>query len=334
MANQVEFKQLGYLKGHGDWVTTIITNQDPTLADLVISGSRDKSILVWKLFKQPDGDLAGQPRKQLKGHSHFVSDLVLSNDNKYLLSASWDKELRFWDLVNGTCTNRFVGNKKEIFTCAMSPDNRQILCGGAERKFKLYNVKAEEKLTQTNHFHSDWISSVRYSPIIKNIQPYFVTVGWDGWLKVWNQNFTIRFQFKAHDSQINSVAINPSGEYIATGGKDKKLYIWNITDLKKPAFEYDAGGIINQLAFHPQQNWIVAATENGIKVWQISQEEKAETKTPIVTLDHHTETSVAGGVKKIQKHGAVSVALDANGAKLYGGFTDGSILVWEVSTKN
>jgi len=32
---------------------------------------------------------------------------------------------------------------------------------------------------------------------------------------------------------------------IATGGKDKKVYIWNITDLKKPAFEFDGGSIIN-----------------------------------------------------------------------------------------
>ncbi|CAD8131407.1 unnamed protein product [Paramecium pentaurelia] len=305
--NQVEFKKLGYLRCHGDWVTTIITNQDPTLVYLVISGSGDKSLLVWKLYKQLDGDLAGQPRKQLKGHSQFDCNLVLSNDNQYLLSALWDKELRFWDLVNGTCIYRFIGNKKKIFT--------------SERKFKLYNVKAEEKLTKSNHFHTHSISS----PIIKNIQLYFVTVFWNGWLKVWNQNFTKRFQFKAHDSQINPVAINPSGEYIATGCKDKKLYICNITALKKPAFEYNAGAIINQFAFHPQQNCIVAAIENGIKVSQISQEEKAETKTPIVTLDHHTETQVAGGVKKVQKHEVVSVALDANGAKLHGGWINFSL---------
>jgi hypothetical protein len=35
------------------------------------------------------------------------------------------------------------------------------------------------------------------------------------------------------------------GNLVATGGKDKKLYIWDITDLKKPKHEYDAGSSIN-----------------------------------------------------------------------------------------
>jgi hypothetical protein len=30
-----------------------------------------------------------------------------------------------------------------------------------------------------------------------------------------------------------------------TGGKDKKLYYWDITDLRKPLNEYDAGSPIN-----------------------------------------------------------------------------------------
>jgi guanine nucleotide-binding protein subunit beta-2-like 1 protein len=91
---------------------------------------------------------------------------------------------------------------------------------------------------------------IRFSPQRKSvgITPYFVTVGWDGWLKVWNLNYTPRFSFKAHDNNINAVAISPLfGNLIATGGKDKKLYVWDITDLKKPKFEYEAGSTINSV---------------------------------------------------------------------------------------
>lgn len=155
----VEFKHLGFLKGHSDWVTAIVTNQDQAQSgDLVISASRDKGIIIWKLFQNPEQDKAGQPRKLLKGHSHFISDLALSNENKVLLSSSWDRELRFWDLTTGECNYRFIGNEKEVFTVALSPDNRYIFCGGAEKKIKLYNIKAELKHTQTTHFHTDWIS--------------------------------------------------------------------------------------------------------------------------------------------------------------------------------
>jgi len=46
-----EFRHFGYLKGHSDWVTSIITSQDSASnTDIVISGSRDKTALVWKEF--------------------------------------------------------------------------------------------------------------------------------------------------------------------------------------------------------------------------------------------------------------------------------------------
>jgi WD40 repeat protein len=44
----------------------------------------------------------------------------------------------------------------------------------------------------------------------------------------------LRYAFKAHEGNINAVAISPNGKLIVTGGKDKRVYIWDITDLKKP----------------------------------------------------------------------------------------------------
>ena len=53
---------------------------------MILSASRDKSLIVWKLTR--DETQYGNPQK-LHGHGHFVSDVVLST-----LSGSWDKTLR------------------------------------------------------------------------------------------------------------------------------------------------------------------------------------------------------------------------------------------------
>jgi WD40 repeat protein len=66
-----------------------------------------------------------------------------------------------------------------------------------------------------------------------------------------------------------------------TGGKDKKLYIWDITDLRKPVSEYDGGATINQIAFHPKTHWVAAATENEVRIWQVDGDKK-----PFCTLEH------------------------------------------------
>uniref|UniRef100_A0A1L8EAQ8 Small ribosomal subunit protein RACK1 n=1 Tax=Haematobia irritans TaxID=7368 RepID=A0A1L8EAQ8_HAEIR len=99
----------GTLLGHNGWVTQIATNpKDP---DTIISASRDKTLIVWKLTRDEDTNY-GFPQKRLYGHSHFISDVVLSSDGNYALSGSWDKTLRLWDLAAGKTTRRFEDHTK------------------------------------------------------------------------------------------------------------------------------------------------------------------------------------------------------------------------------
>lgn len=70
----------------------------------------DKTLIVWKLTR--DENNYGVPQKRLYGHSHFISDVVLSSDGNYALTGSWDKTLRLWDLAAGKTTRRFEDHTK------------------------------------------------------------------------------------------------------------------------------------------------------------------------------------------------------------------------------
>ena len=83
----------------------------------------------------------------LLGHSHFISDLSLSQDSRYCLTSSWDGTLRLWDLRKGQTIKRFVSHSRDVLTVAFSPDNRQIASGGRDKNLKIWNTVGECKFT-------------------------------------------------------------------------------------------------------------------------------------------------------------------------------------------
>jgi guanine nucleotide-binding protein subunit beta-2-like 1 protein len=225
---------------------------------VLITASRDKTILIWK-FNQSVRTINefGEPVKCLTGHSHFISDLALTSDNNHLISSSWDKELRLWDLRNGNVL-RFVnnGHTREVLSCGISSDGRYILSVGADRAIKLWNVKGECKHTFQDNLHQDWVSKVRYISVGKKSSvagQFFATVGWDGYLKIWNnQTCSIKDSLKVHDGSIVALTVSPRGNYIVTGGKDMRVKVFDFTDVEKVQPTHDTKYPITSLAFNPK----------------------------------------------------------------------------------
>merc|ERR1711937_690375 len=126
----------------------------------------------------------GIPKRRLDGHSHFVSDVVISSDGRFCLSGSWDGTLRLWDLASGNTTRRFIGHTKDVLSVAFSADNRQIVSAARDRTIKLWNTLGICKYTIQEQGHTEWVSGVRFSPLPQN--PVTVSSGWDKLVKVWN----------------------------------------------------------------------------------------------------------------------------------------------------
>jgi guanine nucleotide-binding protein subunit beta-2-like 1 protein len=311
----------GVLQGHGGWVTSIATT--PESPDMILSSSRDKSILVWNLTREDVN--FGVPRRSLHGHSHFVQDVVISSDGQFALSGSWDNTLRLWDLNTGTTTKRFVGHSKDVLSVAFSADNRQIVSGSRDKSIRLWNTLGECKYTIEDQGHTEWVSCVRFSPNASN--PLIVSGGWDKQVKVWSlSNCKLRTNLSGHTDYINTVAVAPDGSLCASGGKDGVAKLWDLNEGKHLYSLPDAGDIIYALAFSPNRYWLSAATEKGIKIWNLVDKQLvAELDAKNIQDFHPTNAK-----DKEYNPACISLAWSANGSSLFAGYTDNNIRAWEV----
>ncbi|XJO75226.1 hypothetical protein BDV3_005936 [Batrachochytrium dendrobatidis] len=305
----------GTLKGHTNWVTAIATS--PESPDTILSASRDKTVIVWRLTR--DDSNYGVPYRSLTGHNHFVSDVVISSDGQFALSASWDKTLRLWDLSTGKTTRQFVGHTNDVLSVSFSPDNRQIVSGSRDKSIKLWNTLGECKYNIIEDGHSEWVSCVKFSP--NPLNPVIVSSGWDKLVKVWDlSKGKLKTNHYGHTGYINTITISPDGSLCASGGKDGVTMLWDLND-GKHLYSLEAGDIISALVFSPNRYWLCAASGSGIKIWDL------ESKSVVADL----KPDFAPQGKKSTVPQCISLAWSADGQTLFSGHTDNVIRVWQVT---
>lgn len=305
----------GTLVGHNGWVTSIATTSEDE--NMVISASRDKSVIVWAITRE-DGNY-GYAKKSLRGHNHFVSDVVISSDGQFALSGSWDGTLRLWDINNGRCTRRFVGHTKDVMSVAISVDNRQIVSASRDRTIKLWNTLGECKFTIVEDNHTEWVSCVRFSPSVQ--APVIVSSGWDKLVKVWSlSNCKLRSNLVGHTEYLNTVTVSPDGSLCASGGKDKSAMLWDLIEGKR-LYSLDAGDVIHSLVFSPNRYWLCAATTQAIKIWDL----ESKTMVDEIKIDF-----VATGKYAMAPY-CTSLAWSTDGSDLFAGYTDNIIRVYHAN---
>jgi guanine nucleotide-binding protein subunit beta-2-like 1 protein len=311
----------GELKGHGGWVTAISTTGEQ--ADMIITASRDKSLLVWKLERKDGLDNYGVPTKRLTGHSHFVQDVAISVDGMFALSGSWDGTLRLWDLNSGQTTRRFIGHTRDVLSVAFSADNRQIVSGSRDKKINLWNTLGQLKFSIVEDGHKEWVSCVRFSPNLQT--PLIVSAGWDKLVKVWNlTHCKLRTNLVGHTGYVNTVTVSPDGSLCASGGKDGKAMLWDLNEGRHLS-TLEAGDIIHALVFSPVRYWLCAATASAIKIWDL------ESKEPVVDeLKPPAAENVKKGKKAVPIQ-CISLCWSADGSTLFAGYTDNVIRAWVVT---
>jgi len=103
--------------------------------------------------------------------------------------------------------------------------------------------------------------------------------------------------------------------------------LWDLNE-GKHLYSLEAGDILHALCFSPSRYWLCAATQSGIKIWDL------ESKSIVAELNRNSSSDFFGEEQQeAVKHAepaCVSLAWSSDGSTLFSGYTDNIIRVWEV----
>jgi guanine nucleotide-binding protein subunit beta-2-like 1 protein len=329
--DKFSLEKIGVLEGHGGAVTSLVCGEDENGAPLLISGSRDRLIIKWQLhFDQPkevitkldeaeveEGQpteikkyIVGKPLKSLHGHNHFVSSLALNSDSTKLVSGSWDKTIRLWDIPTSKSEKIFKGHTKDVLCIAFSHDERLIFSGGMDNTLKYWNTKGELRF-DNNQFRG-WVSCILN--IQKGKSNYIAVGSWDGSVKILNSEYNIQREIPGGDYAVTSLSADDQGEYLFIAYKNGTVKVMNIEEQaseNEVKQTIETGIDINAILFESKFFQIYAlGTSKGLQIRRIKGSKKPDFED--------------------NENGAcLSLTYDKSKEYLFAGFADGTIKVYK-----
>ena len=330
MSSEFSIEKFGVLEGHGGAVTSLVCGENKDGSPLLLSGSRDKLIIQWELnyegqtitLKDEDDKeytktLVGKPLKSFHGHNHFVSCLALNSDSTKLVSSSWDKTIRLWDVPTAKSDQLFKGHTKDVLSVAFSHDERLIFSGSMDNTLRYWHTKGD--LRYTNNQFKDWVSCILNIQKGKN---NFIAVGcWDGTVKILNNDYNLDREIPGGEYAVTSLSTDEEGDFLFIAYKNGTVKVYNIQEEPSENEEdnikttIETGVDINAILFETKFFEIFAiGTSKGLQIRKIKGQNKP--------------------VFEDKSGPCLSLAYDKTKEYLFAGYADGVIRVFKTSSSN
>ena len=231
--------------------SNLILNDAHTIATIVAfdersqtlaSGGSEGGIRLWRL---PDGNRLAA----WKAHTDSVEGLAFVDNDRTLLSSSYDGTLARWTLA-GKLLER-ITTPSPITSMAVDENHGRVITGhgdGYVRQWRLANLE----LLSTLPVHRGKIRVVTYHAANGQL----ASSGTDGQVYLWHDGEQPR-RLPTPPTDARGLTFSPDGKWL-TGGGWFKLFRWHLADGSLQALNTEHHGIIQSLDYSRDGNTLAS----------------------------------------------------------------------------
>jgi WD40 repeat protein len=212
-------KELHKFLGHDGPVYNMVMMQDGK--HLVSIADKDLAVKIWDIESH-------QLVSSLAPNSAHVTAVAVSPDQRYIVTGGDDGFTRVWDVDRGVLL-RTSEHEHGIYSMAISPDGRHLLCGSkrtpGERYPGIVWIRDFElgTLLKTLSGHKGHVTSITMTADSK----YVLSGDQHGNVYLWDlETGTLLKTMAGHTAPILTIHVSHDGQHVITGSPDGSVRVW------------------------------------------------------------------------------------------------------------
>jgi WD40 repeat protein len=211
-----------------------------------------------------------------RGHTSKVLGVAFRPDGARLVTTSADGTVRQWDTVAGREVeppyDRHTG---EVHVAVYSPDGQWLASAGTDRTIRVWRATGREDVAVL-HGHTGDVTGVAFAAGGRRLAS-LSRHRWSGWavddtVRVWEVDLQATLPvLRGHSSYVYPVVFSPDGHWIASGGWDNTVRLWDAAT-GEPCATLPHPGIVRTLAFGPDSRWLVSGGngDDRLRIWDVA----------------------------------------------------------------
>ncbi|OAX38253.1 WD40 repeat-like protein [Rhizopogon vinicolor AM-OR11-026] len=206
------------------------------------------------------------PSKCFSGHTSSLTCVALFPNGKTIISGSYDRRIRLWDVETGQASGEFLrGHKVAVCAVAVSPDGTKFVSGGGDGRILIWNAATRSLATEPIEAYWNRVDCISFSPDSASIAS---TAG--KMIKIWDvetAKLMMEIELQNHAKQV---AFSPEGSRIAAVSSYDHTV--RILDAKTGALAVSpmaghSDGLLSVAWFPNGQCLITASRDRTIRLW-------------------------------------------------------------------